>query len=132
MNQELVELFIASHTKAPVVLILDVDATDTPMHGNQEQRFFRGYDDGHGFLPLYGFCGAPLPTADLRPSNIDAAKHPAAILKLLVTRLRRAWPQTKIVLGADRGFCRDRQLRWGDRNDGRQVATTGCSSRPLR
>lgn len=117
VNAELVEQFIASHKKPPAVLILDFDATDTPVHGNQEGRFFHGYYDCHCFLPLYVFCGDQLLTAYLRPSNIDAAKHAAAILKLLVTRLRQAWPRTKIVFRADSGFCRDRILSWCDRHD---------------
>ena len=117
VNVELVEQFIASHATAPAVLILDFDATDTPVHGNQENRFFHGYYDCHCFLPLYVFCGDQLLVAYLRPSNIDAAKHAAAILKLLVTRLRQAWPRTKIVFRADSGFCRDRLLSWCDRHD---------------
>lgn len=121
VNQILVEQFIASHAKAPAVLILDFDATDTPVHGKQEGRFFHGYYDCHCFLPLYVFCGDRLLTAYLRPSNIDAAKHAAAILKLLVTRLRRAWPRTKIVFRGDSGFCRDRLLSWCDRHDVKYV-----------
>jgi hypothetical protein len=112
-----VEQFIASHARAPAVVILDFDATDTPVHGNQENRFFHGYYDCHCFLPLYVFCGDQLLTAYLRPSNIDAAKHAAAILKLLVTRLRQVWPRTKIVFRADSGFCRDLLLSWCDRHD---------------
>lgn len=121
VNEVLVEQFIASHAKAPAVLILDFDATDTPVHGQQEGRFFHGYYDCHCFLPLYVFCGDRLLTAYLRPSNIDAAKHAAAILKLLVTRLRRAWPRTKIVFRGDSGFCRDRLLSWCDRHDVKYV-----------
>lgn len=121
VNQILVEQFIASHAKAPAFLILDFDATDTPVHGKQERRFFHGYYDCHCFLPLYVFCGDRLLTAYLRPSNIDAAKHAAAILKLLVTRLRRAWPRTKIVFRGDSGFCRDLLLSWCDRHDVKYV-----------
>ncbi|MBU6473777.1 MAG: IS1380 family transposase [Alphaproteobacteria bacterium] len=121
VNQILVEQFIASHDKAPAVLILDFDATDTPVHGNQEGRFFHGYYDCHCFLPLYVFCGDQLLTAYLRRSNIDASKHAAAILKLLVTRLRRAWPRTKLVFRGDSGFCRDLLLSWCDRHDVKYV-----------
>lgn len=117
VNEILVEQFMASHPKAPPVLILDFDATDTPVHGNQEGRFFHGYYDCHCFLPLYVFCGDRLLTAYLRPSNIDASQHAAAILKLLVTRLRRTWPRTKIVFRGDSGFCRDLLLSWCDRHD---------------
>lgn len=121
VNEELVEQFIRSHKKAPPVLILDFDATDTPVHGQQEGRFFHGYYDCHCFLPLYVFCGDRLLVAYLRRSNIDAAKHSAAILKLLVTRLRREWPRTKIVFRADSGFCRDLLLTWCDRHDVKYV-----------
>ncbi len=121
VNEELVEQFIRSHKKAPPVLILDFDATDTPVHGQQEGRFFHGYYDCHCFLPLYVFCGDSLLVAYLRRSNIDAAKHSAAILKLLVTRLRREWPRTKIVFRGDSGFCRDLLLTWCDRHDVKYV-----------
>lgn len=131
VNAELVEQFIASHRKAPAVLILDFDATDTPVHGNQENRFFHGYYDCHCFLPLYVFCGDQLLTAYLRPSNIDAAKHSAAILKLLVTRLRRAWPRTKLVFRADSGFCRDLLLSWCDRHDVKYVVGLARNERLL-
>lgn len=131
VNIELVEQFIASYAKAPAVLILDFDATDTPVHGNQENRFFHGYYDCHCFLPLYVFCGDRLLTAYLRPSNIDAAKHAAAILKLLVTRLRRAWPRTTFVFRADSGFCRDRLLSWCDRHDVKYVVGLARNERLL-
>ena len=131
VNSELVEQFIASYAKAPAMLILDFDATDTPVHGNQENRFFHGYYDGHCFLPLYVFCGDQLLVAYLRPSNIDAAKHAAAILKLLVTRLRQAWPRTKIVFRADSGFCRDRLLSWCDRHDVKYVVGIARNERLL-
>lgn len=131
VNVELVEQFIASHAKAPGTLILDFDATDTPVHGQQENRFFHGYYDCHCFLPLYVFCGDQLLTAYLRPSNIDAAKHAAAILKLLVTRLRQAWPRTKIVFRADSGFCRDRLLSWCDRHDVKYVVGLARNERLL-
>jgi hypothetical protein len=131
VNIELVEQFIASYAKAPAMLILDFDATDTPVHGNQENRFFHGYYDGHCFLPLYVFCGDQLLVAYLRPSNIDAAKHAAASLKLLVTRLRQAWPRTKIVFRADSGFCRDRLLSWCDRHDVKYVVGIARNERLL-
>ena len=112
----LVEQFIASHAEPPEALILDFDATDDPVHGKQEGRFFHGYYDHHCFLPLYVFCGDELLVAYLRPSNIDAAKHSRALLKLLVRRLRAAWPGVKVTIRADSGFCRWRLMRWCDRN----------------
>jgi hypothetical protein len=113
----LVEQFIASYETPPETLILDFDATDSVIHGHQENRFFHGYYDAYCFLPLYVFCGDRLLVAYLRPSNIDPALHTGAILKLLITRLRRAWPGVRITLRGDSGFCRWRLMRWCDRHD---------------
>ncbi len=110
-----VEQFLASHQGPPEQIILDFDATDARIHGQQEGRFFHGYYDHYCFLPLYVFCGDQLLCAYLRPSRIDAAKHSRAILKLLVERIRQAWPATKIIFRADSGFCRWKTLRWCDR-----------------
>jgi hypothetical protein len=111
-----VQQFIASHQQAPEQLVLDFDATDDRVHGQQEGRFFHGYYDHYCFLPLYVFCGDQLLAAYLRPSKIDGAKHSRAILKLLVEHFRRIWPEVKIVVRADSGFCRWRMLRWCDRH----------------
>ena len=108
----MVEMFIRSYKKAPEELILDFDATDDAVHGKQEGRFFHGYYDHYCFLPLYVFCGDQLLVSYLRPSNIDGAKHAWAILSLLVKRLRKTWPTTKIIFRGDSGFCRWRMLRW--------------------
>jgi hypothetical protein len=116
LSRLLVELFIESHPTPPAELVLDLDATDDAVHGKQVGRFFHGYYDHYCFLPLYVFCGEQLLVAYLRPSNIDAAKHSRAILKLLVTRLRQAWPGVKITLRGDSGFCRWKTLRWCDRH----------------
>ena len=116
MATALVEYFIASQATPPEELVLDFDATDDPVHGQQENRFFHGYYDGYCFLPLYVTCGDHLLVAYLRPSNIDAALHSRAILKLLVQRLRQAWPEVRIVVRADSGFCRWRLMRWCDRH----------------
>lgn len=112
-----VDTFIASYRQPPTELILDFDATDDRVHGHQEKRFFHGYYDGYCFLPLYVFCGDQLLCAYLRPSNIDPALHSRAILKLLVRRLRQAWPGVRIIFRADSGFCRWKTLRWCDRHD---------------
>jgi len=116
-NALLVESFIDSFAEAPEELVLDFDATDDPVHGHQEGRFFHGYYGHYCFLPLYVFCGDRLLTAYLRPSDRDAALHSGAILKLLVTRLRRQWPHVRIIFRGDSGFCRDRTLAWCDRNN---------------
>jgi hypothetical protein len=112
----LVDQFIAAHPTPPESLILDLDATDDPIHGKQEGRFFHGYYDHHCFLPLYVFCGDELLTAYLRPSDIDASKHARAVLRLLARRLHAAWPEVKITIRGDSGFCRWRLMRWCDSN----------------
>jgi len=117
MHRVLVEQFIASFETPPQELILDFDATDDPVHGRQEGRFFHGYYDKYCFLPLYVFCGDQLLAAYLRRSNIDAAKHAWAILSLLVKRLREEWPQVRITFRGDSGFCRWRMLAWCERHD---------------
>jgi hypothetical protein len=116
MAKVFVEQFIASHPVPPEELVLDFDATDDPVHGRQQGRFFHGYYDEYCFLPLYVFCGDQLLTAYLRPSNIDAARHSRAILGLLVRRFRQVWPGVKIIFRGDSGFCRWRLLRWCDRH----------------
>lgn len=117
LSKLFVDQFIASHPTPPQELILDFDATDDPVHGKQEGRFFHGYYDHYCFLPLYVFCGDELLVSYLRPSNIDPATHVWAILSLLVRRLRQVWPQTRIIFRGDSGFCRWRMLRWCDRHD---------------
>ena len=98
IHEVIVERFIASYAQAPKELILDFDATNDPVHGEQEGRFFHGFYDQYCFLPLYVFCGEQLLVSYLRPSKIDAAQHSWAILSLLVKRLRQAWPDVKIIL----------------------------------
>ncbi len=117
IQQIIVEKFIASKTSAPSELILDFDATDDRVHGQQEGRFFHGYYDHYCFLPLYVFCEDQLLVSYLRPSKIDGAKHSWAILSLLVKRFREAWPEVKIIMRADSGFCRHRMLTWCERHN---------------
>lgn len=116
ISELLIDRFIASYDKKPKELILDFDATDDEVHGKQEKRFFHGYYDSYCYLPLYVFCGSKLLVSYLRPSNIDAAKHAWAILKMLTNRLRSEWPKVKITIRADSGFCRHRMLSWCERH----------------
>lgn len=116
LHEVLVKQFINSFKRAPKKLILDFDATDDAVHGEQDGRFFHGYYNHYCFLPLYVFCGKQLLVSYLRPSNIDGAKHSWAILSLLVKRLRQNWPKVKIIFRADSGFCRWPMLRWCDRH----------------
>ena len=115
LHEALLNQFIASFQSPPRRLVLDFDATDDPVHGMQEGRFFHGYYDRYCFLPLYVFCGDRLLAAYLRPGKSDGARHAWAILALLTKRLRQAWPKVKIVFRGDSGFCRRRMLSWCER-----------------
>ena len=97
-----------SFKRAPKKLILDFDATDDPVHGEQDGRFFHGYYRHYCFLPLYVFCGHQLLVSYLRPSNIDGAKHSWAILSLLVKRLRQVWPKVRIIFAVTVAFAAGR------------------------
>jgi len=112
MHQVLFEQFVGSFSASPKELILDFDCTDDRVHGAQVGRAFHGYYDDYCFLPLYVFCRDQLLVSYLRPSNIDPAKHAWAILSKLVSALRKHWPEVKIILRADSGFCRWKMLRW--------------------
>ena len=129
MSAVLVEQFIASFDTPPDELVLDFDPTDLPVHGQQERRFFHGFYGHYCFLPLYVFCGSQLLVAYLRPSNIDAPLHTRAILKLLVGRLRQAWPKVRIVLRADSSFARWKLLRWCEKN--RVFYVVGLARNPV-
>jgi hypothetical protein len=115
LNRVLVEQFIAGFAAAPEEIVLDADASDVPLHGDQELSQFHGYYDHYCYLPLYVFCGQHMLACVLRPSRIDGAKHAAAVIRLIVARLRQAWPQVKIVVRGDSGFCRQNLLRWCER-----------------
>lgn len=117
MNRVLVEQFIASQPRAPEELVLDVDASDIPLHGDQELKEFHAYYDSHCYLPLYVFCGKAMLACVLRRSRIDGARHAAAVIKLIVTRLRQAWPRVRLIVRGDSGFCRQRLIRWCERQD---------------
>ena len=117
LNGVLIEQFIAAQGQAPQELVLDVDASDVPLHGEQELTQFHGYYDHYCYLPLYVFCGQAMLACVLRPSRIDGAKHAAAVIKLIVTRLRQAWPQVRVIVRGDAGFCRQPLIRWCERND---------------
>ena len=115
LNKVLVEQFIASQEAIPDELILDVDASDIPLHGDQENKQFHAYYDSYCYLPLYVFCGKAMLACVLRRSRIDGARHAAAVIKLLATRLRQEWPAVRIIVRGDSGFCRQRLIRWCER-----------------
>ena len=111
-----VDLFLDAHRKAPKQIILDLDATDDPLHGNQEGRFFHGYYDCYCYLPLYIFCGRHLLAAKLRRSNTDAAAGAVEEIARIVAQIRRRWPRTRILLRGDSGFCREPLMAWCEAN----------------
>ena len=111
-----VDLFLDAHSKAPKQIILDLDATDDPLHGNQEGRFFHGYYDCYCYLPLYVFCGRHLLAAKLRRANVDAAAGTMAEIARIVALIRRRWRRTRILLRADSGFAREELMAWCEAN----------------
>jgi hypothetical protein len=111
-----VETFLALHATPPKEIVLDFDATDDPIHGDQLGRFFHGYYGGYCYLPLYVFCGEYLLCAKLRPSDIDGAAGSVKPLAKIVERIRRAWPDVRIVVRGDSGFCREPLMRWCEEN----------------
>ncbi|MGZ8996643.1 MAG: IS1380 family transposase [Rhodospirillales bacterium] len=108
----LVDLFLDAHAKPPKEIVLDLDATDDPLHGHQEGRFFHGYYDGYCYLPLYVFCGRHLLAAKLRRSNIDASAGSVEEVGRIVDRIRARWPRVRIVRRADAGFAREALMAW--------------------
>ena len=107
-----VDLFLEAHRRAPEQIILDLDATDDPLHGRQEGRFFHGYDDCYCYLPLYVFCGRHLLAAKLRRSNIDASAGAVEQIARIVAQIRRRWPRVRILLRGDSGFAREALMAW--------------------
>ena len=112
----LVDLFLEAHARPPKEIVLDLDATDDPLHGHQEGRFFHGYSDGYCCLPLYVFCGRHLLAARLRPSNIDASAGAIEEVARIVAQVRARWPRTRILLRADSGFAREALMAWCEGN----------------
>src|SRR5262245_23947780 len=111
-----VDLLLEAHQRAPRQIILDLDATDDPLHGNQEGRFFHGYYDCYCYLPLYVFCGRHLLAAKLRRSNIDASAGAGEEVARIVGQIRARWPAVRILLRADPGFAREGLMRWCELN----------------
>lgn len=107
-----VDVFLESCANPPEVIVLDVDATDDPLHGQQEGRFFHGYYDCYCYLPLYIFCGEQLLRARLREANQDASAGTVEELERIVSQIRSAWPEVRIILRGDAGFCREGIMSW--------------------
>jgi hypothetical protein len=111
-----VDLFLEAHRDPPKQIILDLDATDDPLHGHQEGRFFHGYYDCYCYLPLYIFCGPHLLAAKQRCANIDAAAGAVEETARLVAQIRARWPAVRIVLRAAAGFAREALMKWRELN----------------
>jgi hypothetical protein len=111
-----VDLFLDAHAAPPSQIILDLDATDDPLHGHQEGRFFHGYYDTYCYLPLYVFCGRHLLAAKLRPANIDGSAGAIEEVARIVAQIRQRWPAVRILLRADSGFARDPLMAWCENN----------------
>ncbi len=111
-----VDVFLEAHEKAPREIVLDLDATDIPLHGNQEGRFFHGYYDNYCYLPLYVFCGTHLLLARNRRADRDASAGAVEEIARIVMRIRARWPRVRIVLRADSGFARDELMAWCEEN----------------
>jgi hypothetical protein len=107
-----VTVFLEAHKTAPKEIVLDLDATDDPLHGHQEGRFFHGYYDCYCYLPLYVFCGQHLLAAKLRPANIDASAGAIAEVSRIVAQIRACWPKVRVILRADSGFARETLMAW--------------------
>jgi Transposase DDE domain group 1 len=111
-----VDVFLEAHRRAPEQIILDLDATDDPLHGHQEGRFFHGYYDCYCYLPLYVFCGRHLLASKLRRSNIDASAGAVEEIARIVAQIRRRWPRVRILLRGDSGFAREALMAWCEAN----------------
>src|SRR5436190_598239 len=115
MDQMMVDSFLDAPRRVPAQIILDLDATDDPVHGHQEGRFFHGYYDCYCYLPLYIFCDEFLLSAQLRSASIDPAKGALTDLKRVVAQIRKRWPKVHILVRGDSGFCRDAIMTWCER-----------------
>ena len=112
VDELMVNVFIESHQEPPAEIVLDMDTTDLPLHGKQEGRFFHGYYDTYCYLPLYVFCGDHVLCARMREANHDAAYGCLREIERIVKQIRAAWPEVKIVLRGDSGFCRNELMSW--------------------
>jgi Transposase DDE domain group 1 len=112
----LVDLFLEAHTEPPEQIVLDIDTTDFAIHGEQEGRFYHGYYDHYCYLPLYVFAGEHVLCARLRSSNIDPSAGSRKEIERIVKRIRAMWPEVKIVLRGDAGFCREELMAWCETN----------------
>jgi len=117
IDELLMRVFLEAHPEAPEQIVLDLDTTDLPLHGHQEGRFFHGYYDSYCYLPLYIFCGEHLLCARLRTADQDAAAGSQAEVERIVGQIRAVWPEVRIIVRADSGFCRDESMKWCEEHE---------------
>jgi len=117
MDRFFVDAFLKTHPKAPKEIILDLDATDDPLHGHQQGRFFHGFYDCYCYLPLYIFCDDCLLAAKLKTSNLDPGNEALEDVKRVVEQIRESWPSVKIIIRGDSGFCREDLMEWCEENE---------------
>jgi hypothetical protein len=116
LDRLLVKIFLESHPRAPRQIVLDLDVTDMPLHGQQEGRFFHGYYRNYCYLPLYIFCGDHLLCSRVRTANQDASAGSLTEVQRIVKQIRQRWPKVRIILRADSGFCREGLMAWCENN----------------
>jgi len=129
MRAVFVDVFLEAYEAPPAQIVIDLDATDDPLHGKQEGRFFHGYYRNYCYLPLYAFCGEHLLAAELRPSNIDGSAGTVEVMTSLLSSIRQRWPETRIILRADSGFTRDPIMAWCEANGVEYVLGLAKNSR---
>ena len=116
IDELMVNIFLEAHPIPLEQIVLDIDTTDLPLHGNQEGRFYHGYYHNYIYLPLYVFCGDHVLCARLREANSDAASGSLVEVQRIVQQIRAAWPNVKITLRGDSGFCRQDLMEWSEAN----------------
>jgi hypothetical protein len=129
VDELFITFFLQAHRRPPKEIVLDLDATDDPLHGHQEGRFFHGYYKHYCYLPLYIFCGEHLLCARLRVSSVDGAFGAVDELQRIVGKIRQAWPKVKVMIRADSGFCREEILKWCEDQDVGYVVGIAKNSR---
>jgi hypothetical protein len=132
IDQFFVDTFIKTTRKVPKEIILDLDATDDPLHGHQEGRFFHGYYDCYCYLPLYMFCGDKLLLAKLRTANLDPGHESLPDVERVIQQIRAHWPKVRIILRGDSGFCREDLMRWCEDNEVLYIFGIARNSRLLK
>jgi hypothetical protein len=112
IDRVLVDVFLQAHAEPPQEIVMDLDTTDLPLHGHQEQRFFHGFYYHYCYLPLYILCGEHLLGVRLRPADIDTSAGALAEVERIIKQIRQSWPEVRIILRADSGFCRESLMSW--------------------